>query len=91
MTGERPPAGAGGGGGGGGGGFGGEPESTPPEFRSGFGAEGVKALQAFVAEGRHAPGLRQRRRSADSALRPAGPQHRLRASPRRRSGHPDRR
>jgi hypothetical protein len=48
MTGERPPAGAGGGGGGG---FGGNPESTPPEFRSGFGAEGVKALQAFVEKG----------------------------------------
>ncbi len=49
MTGERPPAGAGGGGGGGG--FGGNPESTPPEYRSGFGAEGVKALQAFVEKG----------------------------------------
>ena len=50
MTGERPPAPAGGGGGGGGG-FGGNPESTPPEFRSGFGAEGVKTLQAFVEKG----------------------------------------
>ena len=50
MTGERPPAPAGGGGGGGGG-FGGNPENTPPEFRSGFGAEGVKALQAFVEKG----------------------------------------
>jgi hypothetical protein len=47
MTGERPPAPAGGGGGG----FGGNPESTPPEFRSGFGAEGVKTLQAFVEKG----------------------------------------
>lgn len=47
MTGERPPAGAGGGGGG----FGGGPDNTPPEFRSGFGAEGVKALQAFVEKG----------------------------------------
>ncbi len=46
MTGERP-AGAGGAGGG----FGGNPEGTPPEFRSGFGAEGVKALQAFVETG----------------------------------------
>ena len=27
------------------------PENTPPEFRSGFGAEGVKALQAFVEKG----------------------------------------
>ena len=50
MTGERPPAGAGGGGGGGGG-FGGGPDNTPAEFRSGFGAEGVKALQAFVEKG----------------------------------------
>jgi hypothetical protein len=47
MTGERPPAGAGAGGGFGGG----TPDSTPPEFRSGFGAEGVKALQAFVEKG----------------------------------------
>jgi len=52
MTGERPPAGAGAGGGaGGGGGFGGGVENTPPDFRSGFGAEGVKALQAFVEKG----------------------------------------
>jgi hypothetical protein len=49
MTGERPPAGAGGPGGGGG--FGGGPDNTPAEFRSGFGAEGVKALQAFVEKG----------------------------------------
>ncbi len=46
MTGERPPAGQGGGGGG----FGG-PDNTPAEFRSGFGAEGVKALQDFVQKG----------------------------------------
>ena len=26
-------------------------DSTPPEYRSGFGAEGVKALQAFVEKG----------------------------------------
>jgi hypothetical protein len=50
MTGERPPAGAGRGGGGEGG-FGGGPDNTPPEFKSGFGADGVKALQAFVQKG----------------------------------------
>lgn len=49
MTGERPPAGAGGGRGEGG--FGGGPDNTPPEFKSGFGAEGVKALEAFVQKG----------------------------------------
>ena len=43
MTGE-PQAGPGGGGGGG-------QQRTPPEYRSGFGAEGVKALQAFVQKG----------------------------------------
>ncbi len=49
MTGERP---AGGGGGGGGeGGFGGGPDNTPAGFKSGFGADGVKALQAFVQKG----------------------------------------
>jgi hypothetical protein len=47
MTGERPPQGQGGPGGGGGGG----PDNTPAEYRSGFGAEGVKALQAFVQKG----------------------------------------
>jgi hypothetical protein len=47
MTGERPPQGQGGGGGG----FGGGPDNTPAEYRSGFGAEGVKALQAFVQKG----------------------------------------
>jgi Zinc carboxypeptidase len=56
MTGEAE-AGAGGGrggrGGGGRGGGGGEggPPNTPPEYRSGFGAEGVKALLAFVQQG----------------------------------------
>ncbi len=50
MTGERPATGAGGAGGGGGG-FGGGPDNTPAEFRSGFGAEGVKPLQAFVEKG----------------------------------------
>jgi hypothetical protein len=49
MTGERPAQGQGGGGGGGG--FGGGPDNTPAEYRSGFGAEGVKALQAFVQKG----------------------------------------
>lgn len=49
MTGERPaaaaaPAGRGGGAGGGG-------ETTPPAYRSGFGADGVSALQAFVQKG----------------------------------------
>ena len=49
MTGERPAGGAGGGGGGGG--FGGGPDNAPPEFKSGFGADGVKALQTFVQKG----------------------------------------
>jgi hypothetical protein len=62
MTGE--PAGAGGGrggrGGGGGEGAGGGRQGpstppamgvTPPEYRSGFGADGVKMLQAFVQKG----------------------------------------
>ena len=49
MTGERPPQG--GPGGGGGGGFGGGPDNTPAEYRSGFGADGVKALQVFVQKG----------------------------------------
>jgi hypothetical protein len=48
MTGERPPAGQGGPGAGVG--FGG-PDNTPAEYRSGFGAEGVKALEAFVQKG----------------------------------------
>lgn len=47
MTGERPPAGAPAGGRGGGGGA----DTTPPEYKSGFGPEGVKALQAFVQKG----------------------------------------
>lgn len=46
MTGERPAAG-----GGGEGGFGGGPDNTPAEFKSGFGADGVKALQTFVQKG----------------------------------------
>jgi hypothetical protein len=46
MTGERPA----GGGGGGGEGFGG-PDNSPAEFKSGFGPEGVKALQSFVQNG----------------------------------------
>ena len=51
MTGERPPAGEGGRGGGGRGGGGAGAGNTPPEYRSGFGAEGVKALDAFVQKG----------------------------------------
>ena len=55
MTGERQAAGAGeggrGGGRGGGGGGGAGADNTPPEYRSGFGAEGVKALEAFVQKG----------------------------------------
>ncbi|AMY11031.1 Zinc carboxypeptidase [Luteitalea pratensis] len=50
MTGEDPPAGARGGGGGEGG-EGASQRTTPPEYRSGFGADGVKALQAFVEAG----------------------------------------
>lgn len=46
MTGERAAEGEGRGGG-----RGGAPDNTPPEFRSGFGAEGVKALDAFVRAG----------------------------------------
>ena len=41
MTGER----------GQGGGRGGAPEAVPPKYRSGFGGEGVDALQAFVRAG----------------------------------------
>ena len=36
---------------GGGGGFGPDPSGTPPEYRSGFGQEGVEALEAFVEAG----------------------------------------
>jgi hypothetical protein len=50
MTGERG-VGAEGGGRGGGAGQGGAPDNTPPEYRSGFGADGVKALDAFVQNG----------------------------------------
>ena len=32
-------------------GFGGGPQNTPAEYKSGFGADGVKALQAFVKKG----------------------------------------
>jgi hypothetical protein len=38
-------------GGGRGGGFGGSPASVPPEYRSGIGNDGVKALQDFVTRG----------------------------------------
>jgi hypothetical protein len=51
MTGDRPQGGGAGGQGGEGGGAGGGPDNTPPEYRSGFGADGVKALQAFVQKG----------------------------------------
>ena len=55
MTGERAAGGEGeggrGGGRGGGGGGAAPADNTPPEYRSGFGAEGVKALQAFVQKG----------------------------------------
>jgi hypothetical protein len=57
MIGERSPAGAEAGRGGGPsrgpdqGGRGGAPDNTPPEYRSGFGAEGVEALETFVQKG----------------------------------------
>ncbi len=44
MTGERDAES-------GRGGFRGSPETVPPEFRSGFGKEGVDALKAFVQKG----------------------------------------
>jgi len=46
MTGERRSEG-----GGRGGGFGRGPEAYPPEYRSGFGREGVDALKSFVEKG----------------------------------------
>ncbi|MGE0461603.1 MAG: M14 family zinc carboxypeptidase [Vicinamibacterales bacterium] len=49
MTGERPSGNAGRPAEGQG--PGGPPPNTPPEYRSGFGAEGVKALEAFVQKG----------------------------------------
>jgi hypothetical protein len=51
MTGDRPADGGGGGQAGPGGPGGPPADNTPPEYRSGFGAEGVKALQAFVDKG----------------------------------------
>jgi hypothetical protein len=55
MTGEAAAAGGegrgGGRGGGGEGAGGGRQGGTPPAYRSGFGAEGVKMLQAFVQKG----------------------------------------
>jgi len=48
MTGEAPAAGEREGGGEGG--FGAS-QNTPPEYKSGFGADGVKALEAFVKAG----------------------------------------
>jgi hypothetical protein len=50
LTGEAAPAGAAGRGGRGGGEGGGR-EDTPPEYRTGFGEEGVKALRDFVQKG----------------------------------------
>jgi hypothetical protein len=50
LTGEAAPAGAAGRGGRGGGEGGGR-EDTPPEYRTGFGEEGVKALKDFVQKG----------------------------------------
>jgi hypothetical protein len=44
MTGERSTEREGGG-------FGGQPTSYPPEYRSGFGQDGVDALKAFVQQG----------------------------------------
>jgi hypothetical protein len=46
MTGEAPTAGARPGGG-----SGAAPPNTPPEYKSGFGAEGVTALESFVKKG----------------------------------------
>ena len=51
MTGELGATVEGGRGGRGGGGRAGAPDRIPPEYRSGFGAEGVKALDAFVQKG----------------------------------------
>jgi hypothetical protein len=51
MTGERTAGAAGAGPAAGGRGGGGGPDITPPEYRSGFGPDGVKALQAFVHAG----------------------------------------
>ncbi|MBP7777595.1 MAG: peptidase M14 family protein [Acidobacteria bacterium] len=47
MTGERPAGSTAPGGGG----PAAPPDNTPAEYRSGFGAEGVKALEAFVQKG----------------------------------------
>jgi hypothetical protein len=53
ITGDRTAVAAGGRGGqaGGGGGGGGRGESTPPEYRTGIGNEGVTALRDFVQKG----------------------------------------
>jgi hypothetical protein len=51
MTGDRPADGGGGRQGGPGGPGAPPADNTPPEYRSGFGAEGVKALQSFVDKG----------------------------------------
>jgi hypothetical protein len=49
ITGEG--GGRGGGEGGGRGGFAGVPDTTPPEYRSGVGADGVNAIKDFVSKG----------------------------------------
>jgi hypothetical protein len=51
AAGGRGAGGAGAGGGEGQAGAGGRGGGTPPEYRSGFGADGVKMLQAFVQKG----------------------------------------
>jgi hypothetical protein len=50
ITGETG-AGRGGGEGGGRGGFAAVPDTTPPEYRSGIGADGVNAIKDFVSKG----------------------------------------
>jgi hypothetical protein len=51
LTGEPAAPGAAGGRGGGGGGEGRNPLEFPPEYRSGFGEDGVKALRDFAQKG----------------------------------------
>ena len=51
ITGEPAAGGGRGGGGGGRGGFAAIPDSTPPEYRSGIGTDGVNAIRDFVAKG----------------------------------------
>jgi Zinc carboxypeptidase len=51
ITGETGGRGGGGGGGGRGGRFEGVPDTTPPEYRSGIGNDGVAAIKDFVQKG----------------------------------------